>query len=367
MKVLVTGAKGFIGKNLVSQLKNKKIEVLEYDMDSNPDDLNKFTAVCDVVVHLAGINRPEKTEDFAGNPDFTSTLLQTLKKSKNKATVIVSSSTQAALDNPYGKSKKNTEDVLLEYAKNNNSKVLIYRFPNVFGKWCKPNYNSVIATFCNNIANNKEITINDENTKLTLVYIDDVVTELINATNGNANSIDKTYCAVPTQYQVTLGEIAATIRKFKTSRKDLQIPNMTGFEKALYSTYLTYLPVDDFSYPLDMKQDARGNFSEILKSPERGQFSVNTSKPGATKGNHWHQSKNEKFLVVSGSATIKLRKINEEQIIEYHVCGDKHEVIDIPPGYTHNVTNTGDTDMVMLIWANEVFNQDNPDTYYEEV
>lgn len=381
MKILVTGARGFVGKNLVAELENIKygkdktypltqdIEIYEYDIDTDKSMLSEFCKDCDFVFNLAGVNRPETESEFmSGNFGFASELLDELKKNNNTCPVMLSSSTQAALDNPYGKSKKAGEDLFFDYSKKTGAKVLVYRFPNVFGKWCRPNYNSAVATFCNNIANNLPIQVNDRSHKMTLVYIDDVVNELINALCG-LETKDGDYCKVPVEYNTTLGEIVDLIYSFKQSREDKSVPDMTegSFSKKLYSTYLSYLPTDKFSYPLKMNIDNRGSFTEILRTADRGQVSVNISKPGITKGQHWHHTKNEKFLVVSGKGVIRFRKIGEEKVYEYFVSGDKLEVVDIPTGYTHNIENLGDTDMVTVMWCNECFNPDKPDTFFEEV
>lgn len=369
MKILVTGAKGFIGKNLIAELKNQKYtDILEYDRETDPSILDAYTQKCDFVFHLAGVNRPENQEEFMeGNFGFTSELLELLKKHNNKAPVMISSSIQAALDNPYGQSKKAGEDLMFSYSKETGAKVYIYRFPNVFGKWCRPNYNSAVATFCNNIAHDLPIQINDPSVVMNLVYIDDVVEELINALNGKENR-NGDFCEVPVTYTIKLGEIVDLIKSFKESRKTLDVPNMANeFKKKLYSTYLSYLPTDQFSYPLKMNVDNRGSFTEIIRTIDRGQFAVNIAKPGITKGNHWHHTKNEKFLVVSGNGLIRFRKIDTEEIIDYYVNGDKMEVVDIPTGYTHNIINVGDTDLVTFMWANEVFNPEKPDTYFLEV
>ena len=369
MKILVTGAKGFVGKNLIAELKNRNYNpVFEYDIDSQPEMLKDYCKEADFVFHLAGVNRPkEQTEFMEGNYGFTSKLLDLLRKHNNTCPIMISSSIQAKLDNPYGKSKKAGEDLMFEYAKETGAKVLIYRFPNVFGKWCRPNYNSVVATFCHNIANNLPITVNDRNTVVNLVYIDDVVNELINALDGKETR-QGDFCVVETVYEIKLGEIVDLLYSFKESRNNLSIPNMKeSFVKKLYTTYLSYLPKDGFSYPLKMNVDSRGSFTEFIKTSEWGQVSVNISKPGKTKGNHWHHTKNEKFLVVSGRGVIRFRKIDSNEVLEYYVSGDKLEVVDIPPGYTHNIENLGDTDMVTIMWANEPFNPEKPDTYSETV
>ncbi|NLD06101.1 MAG: capsular polysaccharide biosynthesis protein CapF [Synergistaceae bacterium] len=370
MKILVTGAKGFIGRNLIFELKNRGYgDIYEYDIDTKEELLDQYTRECEFVFHLAGVNRPKETEEFMqGNFGFTSLLLDKLKGYKNRCSVMLSSSIQAEQDNPYGLSKKAGEDLLFEYSKETGAKVYVYRFPNVFGKWCRPNYNSAVATFCHNIANGLAIQINDRNTMMNLVYIDDVVDELINALNRKASTDHDGYCYVPVSYKITLGEIADLIHSFRESRNDLQIPDMAdGFTKKLYSTYLSYLPKDSFSYPLKMNIDSRGSFTEIIRTKNRGQFSVNITKPGITKGNHWHHTKNEKFLVVSGNGVIRFRKIDSDEIIEYTVDGQKMEVVDIPPGYTHNITNICETDLVTFMWVNEPYDPDKPDTYFLEV
>lgn len=369
MKILVTGANGFIAKNLIAELKNQKyIDILEYSRDTELSLLDTYCEECDFVFHLAGVNRPQKQEEFMeGNFGFTSTLLDLLKKHNNKAPVMISSSTQAALDNPYGKSKKAGEDLLFTYSEETGTKVLVYRFSNVFGKWCKPNYNSVVATFCHNIARDLPIEVNDPSVMMNLVYIDDVVNELIYALHGKENK-NGDFCEVPIVHTISLGEIADLIYSFRKSRDERSIPNMSNeFIKKLYSTYLSYLPEDKFSYELKMNVDSRGSFTEFIKTPDRGQISVNISKLGITKGNHWHNTKNEKFLVVSGKGVIRFRNIDTDEVMEYFVSGDKLEVVDIPTGYTHNIENLGDTDMVTIMWANEQFDPERPDTYYLEV
>ncbi len=369
MKLLITGAKGFVGKNLVAELRNQGfLDLLEYDVDTDPALLDGYAASCEFVFHLAGVNRPkEQTEFMTGNFGFTSQLLDALKKNGNKAPVLITSSTQAAFDNPYGQSKKAGEELIFRYGKENGVKVFVYRLPNVFGKWCRPNYNSAVATFCHNTAHGLPIQVNDPNVVMNLVYVDDVVASFVDKLkNGKPDA--KVYSEVTPVHILKLGEIADLINSFKTSRETLQIPDMgDAFTKKLYSTYLSYLPEDQFSYLLKMNVDNRGSFTEFLKSPERGQVSVNISKPGITKGNHWHHTKNEKFLVVSGKGVIRFRKINTNEIIEYFVSGDKLEVVDIPVGYTHNIENLGDTDMVTVMWVNEVFDKERPDTFFLEV
>jgi UDP-2-acetamido-2,6-beta-L-arabino-hexul-4-ose reductase len=369
MKILITGAKGFIGKNLVAELRNRKYtDIFEYDKETDLTLLDKYCKEADFVFHLAGVNRPKEQSEFMeGNFRFTLTLLNTLKKFNNNCPVMISSSIQAELDNPYGKSKKAGEDLLFDYSEKTGAKVLVYRFPNVFGKWCKPNYNSAVATFCHNIAHGLPITVNDPSVVMNLVYIDDVIEELIRALEGHENKVDDC-CEVPVVHTITLGEIVDLLNSFKHSREERRVPNMSdAFTKKLYSAYLSYLPKDKFSYHLKMNEDDRGSFTEFIRTPDRGQTSINVSKPGITKGNHWHHTKNEKFLVVSGKGVIRFRKIDSDEVIEYFVSGDKLEVVDIPTGYTHNIENLGDTDMVTVMWANEPFDPDKPDTYFLEV
>lgn len=381
MKILITGAKGFVGKNLVSTLKNIKDgkdktrnidieDIYSYDVDNTIEDLKKYTGDCDFVFHLAGINRPKDISEFyQGNATFTETLCSLLEEHDNKSPILISSSIQASKDNDYGKSKKEGEEYILNHGKKMDSKVYIYRLANLFGKWCRPNYNSVTATWCYNVANGKDIQINDPNVELPLCYIDDVVNEFLNALEGHPTACKEGIYEVYPVHYIKLGELANIIKSFKESRGTLNVPDMKegSLEKKLYSTYLSYLPKDRFSYPLKMNTDQRGSFTEFLKTEEYGQVSVNVSKPGITKGQHWHHSKNEKFLVVSGKGLIQFRDIYSDEIIEYYVSGDKLEVIDIPTGYTHNIINIGESDMVTIMWANEKFNPEHPDTYYEEV
>lgn len=370
MKLLITGAKGFIGNNLIADLRARGFnEIYEYDIDSTTDELDSYTSDCDFVFHLAGVNRPKNQDEFMqGNFGFTEMLLGYLKKHDNKAPVMLSSSIQAELDNPYGKSKKAGEELLLDYAKETGTNVSIYRFPNVFGKWCRPNYNSAVATFCHNIAHDLPITINDRDTQLNLVYIDDILEEFRGLLEGKASREADVRCYVPVTYAVKLGEIADLLYSFKKSREELSVPDMSdGFTKKLYATYLSYLPQNQFAYSLKMNIDNRGSFTEMLRTPDRGQFSVNITKPGITKGNHWHHTKNEKFAVVSGNARIAFRKLGTDEIIDYNVSGEKIEIIDIPTGYTHSITNTGNSDLVTFMWVNEPYDPEKPDTFYEEV
>jgi UDP-2-acetamido-2,6-beta-L-arabino-hexul-4-ose reductase len=314
------------------------------------------------------VNRPIDEKEFMdGNFGFTSELLELLKKHNNKAPVLITSSIQAEKDNLYGRSKKAAEDLLIYYYKETDVKVYIYRLPNLFGKWSKPNYNTVVATYCHNISRGLDIQINNPNAELNLCYIDDVLEEFLRALEGNP-TIQDDHCVVPVTYTINLGELAKIIKSFKKSRVNLSIPNMEEtLTKKLYSTYLSFLPENEFSYDLKMNCDNRGSFTEFIRTPERGQVSINVSKPGITKGNHWHHTKNEKFLVVSGEGLIRFRKINSDEIIEYRVSGEKLQVVDIPTGYTHSIVNVGENDLVTVMWANECFNPDKPDTYFLEV
>lgn len=382
MNILVTGAKGFVGRNLISQLRNiqygkaknyaisgQEIKVFEYDIDSDPAELEVYCKDADFVFNLAGVNRPKDPVEFMrGNFGFVSQLLDTLKKYDNRCPVMISSSIQAELDNPYGESKRAGENLLFNYAKETGAKVLVYRFPNLFGKWCRPNYNSVVATFCHNIAHDLPIQVNDPSVVMRLVYIDDVVDELIAALSGKEHK-DGDFCYVPTTHAITLGEIVELIDSFKGMPDNLAVPKLDDpFTKKLYSTYLSYLPKEKFSYPLKMNVDSRGSFTEIIRTVDRGQFSVNISKPGITKGEHWHHTKNEKFVVVKGHGLIRLRKIGTDEIIDFEVSGDRMEVVEMIPGYTHNIINLSETEeLVTFIWCNECFNPNRPDTYFEKV
>ena len=382
MNILVTGANGFVGRNLVSQLENiasgkarnyaiagEELHVLCYDVDSDPAALEEYCRRADFVFNLAGVNRPEDPSEFMkGNFGFASLLLDTLKKCGNACPVMISSSTQAALDNPYGESKRAGEELLFEYGRETGAKVLVYRFPNVFGKWCRPNYNSAVATFCHNIAHGLPIRVNDPSVVMHLVYIDDVVDELIGALSGDEHRAGA-FCEVPVVHEITLGGIVDLLYSFRDMQQDLEVPDLgDAFAKKLYSTYLSYLPKERFCYPLKMNVDNRGSFTEIIRTADRGQFSVNISKPGITKGEHWHHTKNEKFVVVSGHGLVQLRKIGTDEVINFEVCGEKMEVVEMIPGYTHNIINLSDTeDLVTFMWANEAFNPERPDTYFEPV
>ncbi|MDR4925442.1 capsular polysaccharide biosynthesis protein CapF [Peribacillus simplex] len=369
MNILVTGAKGFVGKNLIAELKNKGYnKIFEFARENDLSLLEKYTKECDFVFHLAGVNRPNDESEFMdSNFGFTSKLLELLKKHNNKAPVLITSSIQAETDNPYGKSKKAGEDLLYNYYKETDIKVYVYRLPNLFGKWSKPNYNTVVATFCHNIARGLDIEINNPDAELNLCYIDDVLEEFLRALDNHPTVLDD-YCVVPITHKIKLGELANLIKSFRQSRTNLSISNMEDtLTKNLYSTYLSFLPEDSFSYDLKMNSDYRGSFTEFIRTPERGQVSVNVSKPGITKGNHWHHTKNEKFLVVSGEGLIRFRKIDSDEIIEYSVSGDKLQVVDIPTGYTHSIVNTGERDLVTVMWVNECFNPEKPDTHFLEV
>ncbi len=398
MKILVTGANGFVGKNLCCALKNimdgkdktrpnLKIEqIYEYDIDNNISDLEKFCADCDFVFNLAGVNRPEKTEEFMqGNFGFASTLLETLEKHGNGSPVMLSSSIQATCigryDGEYGRSKKAGEDLFFEYAKKRDTKVLVYRFPNLFGKWCRPNYNSAVATFCNNVANDLPIQVNDRNTELELLYIDDLIAEMLDALEDKEHRAEfkgietiltenGKFCAVPITHKITLGEIVDLLYSFKSQVDTLVIPEIPSksFAKKLYSTYLSYLPKEKVAFDLKMNVDDRGSFTELLKTEKCGQFSVNISKPGITKGQHWHNTKWEFFIVVSGRGLIQQRKIGTDEVLNFEVNGDKIQAVHMLPGYTHNIINLSETEnLVTVMWANEQFDVNKPDTFFEVV
>ncbi|MBO4950844.1 MAG: capsular polysaccharide biosynthesis protein CapF [Clostridia bacterium] len=398
MNILITGAKGFVGKNLTAALQNVKdgkdrthpgLEIGElylYDIDSPKELLDEACKNADFVFNLAGVNRPQNPEEFMqGNFGFASTLLDTLKKHNNKCPIVLSSSIQATLigryDSDYGRSKKAGEDLFFEYEKETGAKVLVYRFPNLFGKWCRPNYNSAVATFCNNIANDLPITVNDPAVELELLYIDDLVDEMFCALEGKAHKCsfdgiktvlcdDGKYCAAPVTHRVTLGEIVKLLESFRDQPKTLVMPEIpyNSFAKKLYSTYLSYLPKEKASFELKMNVDARGSFTELLKTEKCGQFSVNISKPGITKGQHWHNTKWEFFIVVSGHGLIQQRKIGSDEVLNFNVSGEKIEAVHMLPGYTHNIINLSDTeDLVTVMWANECFDPNKPDTFFEVV
>lgn len=369
MKILITGSDGFIAKNIIIELKNRNYnQLFMCNVETTREELEHFVEESDAIIHLAGVNRPQKEEDFfEGNTTFTETIISLMKKHEKKRTFIFSSSIQASLENSYGKSKKAAEELLKEYSLESELNLKIYRLPNVFGKWCRPNYNSVVATFCHNIANDLEIHINDASAELNLVYIDDVVDAFIQTleTQDKQRGI---YVEVESKYRTTVGKLAETIYAFKQSRDNIQVPNIEDtFQKKLYSTYLSYLDTKEFLYPLKMNVDTRGSFTEFLRSDITGQVSINITKPGITKGNHWHHTKTEKFLVVKGTASIAFRHILTGEMQEYIVSGDKLEVVDIPVGYTHNIKNIGEDDLVTVMWANEAFNPAKPDTFFEEV
>ncbi len=386
MNILITGAKGFAGRNLAANLKNIKdgknrtrpeiaIEnIFEYDIDSTPAELEEYCAKADFVFHLAGVNRPKDVSEFSGNYGVLSDLLDALKKCGSKAPVMLSSSVQATLEgrftgSEYGKSKLAAENMLFEYGKETGAKVLVYRLPNLFGKWCRPNYNSAVATFCNNIAKDLPITVNDPSVELELLYIDDFVDEMLNALEGKESRKDN-FCTFPVTHKVTLGEIVELLESFKSQSQTLVMPEIpyNSFAKKLYSTYLSYLPEDKVSIPLKMNCDDRGSFTEILKTPSCGQFSVNVSKPGITKGQHWHNTKWEFFIVVSGTALIQQREIGSDKVLEFRVSGDKPEAVHMLPGFTHNIINLSETEtLVTLMWANEQFDPNKPDTFFEVV
>ena len=399
MKILVTGAKGFVGQNLCAQLKNIRdgkakcygevaVEaIFEYDIDSTVEELDAYCREADFVFNLAGVNRPQNSEEFMeGNFGFASTLLETLEKYDNKAPVMLSSSIQATLagrfgDSEYGRSKRAGEELFFNYSARTGARVLVYRFPNLFGKWCRPNYNSAVATFCNNIANDLPITVNDRSTELELLYIDDLVDEMIATLRGEEHHCEfegvetilceeGKYCAVPTTHKVTLGEIVDLLEAFKAQPQTLVVPEIpyNSFAKKLYSTYLSYLPKDKVSFELKMNCDARGSFTELLRSEKCGQVSVNISKPGITKGEHWHNTKWEFFIVVSGKGLIQQRRVGSDEVLNFEVSGDKIEAVHMLPGYTHNIINLSDTeDLVTVMWANEAFDPNKPDTYFEKV
>lgn len=399
MKILVTGSRGFVGRNLVSQLRNIQSgkarcygdvsidAVFEYDIDTNLGNLDRFCQECDFVFNLAGVNRPQSPEEFMeGNLSFASRLLDTLKKHSNCCPVMLSSSIQATLqgrfgDSEYGRSKKAGEELFFGYSRETGAKVLIYRFPNLFGKWCRPNYNSAVATFCHNIANDLPVQVNDRSTRLELLYIDDLVDEMIAAIKGEEhrcefNGVDTIqteggrYCAVPTTYRVTLGEIVDLLDEFKQQPQTLLVPSIpnNSFAKKLYSTYLSYLPREKVAFPLKMNVDERGSFTELIKTLDKGQVSINISRPGITKGQHWHNTKWELFIVVAGKGVIQQRKVGTGEVLNFEVSGDKIEAVHMLPGYTHNIINLSESEnLVTVMYCNECFDPGRPDTFFEPV
>lgn len=396
MKILVTGAKGFVGRNLVENLKciqdgrnkTRKIsisEIYEVDLETSHEDLRKYCSECDFVFHLAGVNRPKDTTEFmSGNYGFSAVLLELLKEFNNTCPVMLSSSAQASLvgryaGSEYGLSKLMGENLFFDYHAETGADVLVYRFPNLFGKWCRPNYNSAVATFCHNMAHDLEITVHDESVVLELLYIDDLIDEMLCALEGHPHRCDYDgldyrssdsgkFCVCPVTFKVSLGEIVSLLKSFKNQSTSLIMPELSGFAKRLYSTYLSYLPKEKVAIPLKMNCDHRGSFTEVLKTLNFGQFSVNVSKPGVTKGQHWHNTKWEFFVVVSGHGLIQQRKIGTDEVIEFEVSGEKIEALHMLPGYTHNIINLSETEnMVTLMWANELFDANHPDTFFEEV
>ena len=398
MNILVTGAKGFVGKNLCAALKNirdgkdktrpelKIDEIFEYDVDSSIAELDVYCASADFIFNLAGVNRPQNPEEFMqGNFGFASTLIDLLKKHNNTCPIVISSSIQATCigryDSDYGRSKKAGEDLVFAYGEETGAKTLVYRFPNLFGKWCRPNYNSAVATFCNNIANDLPITVNDSSVQLELLYIDDLVTEMLDALEGKEHRCEfdgintvlcenGRYCAAPITHKVTLGEIVALLESFKAQTSTLVMPEIpyNSFAKKLYSTYLSYLPKEKVAFDLKMNEDARGSFTELLKTEKCGQFSINISKPSITKGQHWHNTKWEFFIVVAGHGLIQQRKIGTDDVLNFEVSGDKIQAVHMLPGYTHNIINLSETEnLVTVMWANEQFDPNHPDTFFEVV
>lgn len=388
MNILITGANGFVGKNLTERLRAIKDgrdktrpaikieDIFLCTRETSSEELERFCREADFVVHLAGVNRPKDQSEFeAGNTDFTRQLLGILHENNNRCPVLLSSSVQASLTgryagSPYGQSKKAAEELVFAYGEETGADVMVYRFPNLFGKWCRPNYNSVVATFCHSIAREEPITISDHNATLKLVYIDDLIEEVLDAIEGHPHRTDNGYCAVPVSHTATVGEIAQLLYSFHKQPKTLLLPEISdgSFEKKLYSTYLSYLPQDKIAFPLKMNIDDRGSFTELLKTSSHGQFSVNISKPGITKGQHWHNSKWEFFIVVSGHGLIQERKIGSDEVVEFEVSGDKIQAVRMLPGYTHNIINLSKTEnLVTVMWANELFDPEHPDTFFEEV
>ncbi len=380
MKILVTGARGFVGKNLCAELKNIRdekrrnsplelpVEVFEYDLDSSLGELERFAREADFVVHLAGVNRPKEQSEFMeGNSGFTDELLSLLKKAGKNCPVLLSSSTQAELDNPYGVSKRAAEESVFAYSEETGAEVFVYRFPNLFGKWCRPNYNSVVATFCDNIARGLPIRIDDEQKVLRLAYVDDVVDEMIACAAGRREA-GRVIRSMPAIHECSLGRLASLIRSFRECREQLTLPDVSDqFVKKLYSTYLSYVPASEASVPCEMKRDERGSFTELIRTENMGQISVNVCRPGYTKGNHWHHTKTERFIVVSGEGIIRERRIGSGEVAEIPVSGMNISSVDMLPGFTHSIENTGKEDLVFIIWANERFDPERPDTFFEKV
>ena len=369
-RVLVTGSNGFIGKNLVERLRRcKDVEIKTFDIKDDVDRLREHLKNADIIFHLAGVNRPEKIKEFeTGNIELTQAIVDILEKVERVIPVVFPSSIQALLDNPYGISKRKAEDILIEYSKKNDANIYIYRFPNVFGKWCRPNYNSVVATFCHNIAHGRNITISDINNEINLIYIDDVVNEFVKILLDKDADKNKYYYDVKQTFRITLGELASKLYEISDIRKTLVVPDLADkLMKCLHATYLSYLDKNDFSYKLDFKRDERGGLAELIKSKYFGQIFVSTSHKGIIRGSHYHNTKIEKFCVLKGKAVVKFRHILEDEILSYYVSGDNFEVVDIPPGYTHSIENLGDSEIIVLFWANQIFNPEKPDTYHCEV
>ncbi len=370
MKVLVTGSNGFIGRNLIEALKQRPdISLFRFDLQNDPSDLPMMLNQADFIFHLAGVNRPKSEDEFeVGNAGLTEQICQYLSLCSKKVPILITSSIQATQVNPYGISKRHAETTVFTYGRETGAEVYVFRLPNVFGKWCRPNYNSAVATFCHNIAHDLPIQVNDPSVVMNLVYIDDVVASFVAAIDGCLPPDSVSFREVHPVHTATLGDIVELIRSFRRTREDKGIPELNNpLVKKLYSTYLSYLPIHEFSYPLKMNVDERGSFTEFIRTPDRGQVSVNISRPGITKGNHWHHTKNEKFLVVSGEGVIRFRKVGSDDVIEYPVSGAKLEVVDIPTGYTHNISNTGSGDLVTVMWCNELFDPEHPDTIFESV
>lgn len=368
--VLITGADGFIGRNLQAALfRLDDVRVLTFDVKDNEADLKEFLQQADTIFHFAGVNRPESDDEFeTGNAGSTQTIVSLLKEVGRIPSIIMTSSIQAELDNPYGLSKKHAEDILLQYNKDTAGQVHIYRLTNVFGKWCRPNYNSVVATFCYNISHGLDIQISDESRMMSLVYIDDIVSEFVNYIQDSRFNAGQQFCEIDKIYKITLGELAETIYRLRDIRTSLVVPDLSSdFMKAIHATYLSYLDEDNFSYSLDMKHDERGWLAELIKSESFGQIFISKTKPGITRGNHYHESKIEKFCVIQGEGIIRFRHIFHDEIINYRVSGEQIEIVDISPGYTHSIENISDQEMIVLFWANQIFVSDNSDTYYEEV